>query len=167
MKEKRKWQPREQLMLSEWLAKEYPQYEYRMRVRLGTYPIERDEAGRYLPDAEMRMLGVWRRWADAIVFLPDRLVLVEAAIRPSPGKLAQLELYKELIPHTPELAEFRDFPIEMVLVYAIEDPVLIKLAREKNIRCVHYIPKWLPAYLEILYPRERRAPSPAGFPLES
>lgn len=102
------------------------------------------------------MVGSWRRWADAIILEEDHVTLIEAAIRPNPGKIGQLELYKMLMPHTPELAPWRDLPIEMVLLYAIEDPATNLLARSKGIKCIEYKPSWLPAYLETLQPRERR-----------
>lgn len=93
-----------------------------------------------------------------MVILPDRLLLIEAAIRPNPGKLSQLELYAMLVPHTPELAKYRHLDVELVLLYAIEDPALILLARRKGITTIYYRPEWLDSYLELLQPRERRGP---------
>lgn len=149
----RKWQPRELRMLSEWLAETYHDYEYRTRVRLGR--IEPRVTSPGLTEQERRMIGVHRRWADAVVLLPDRVVLVEAKIRPQPGVISQLELYARLLPHTPELGRHAAFPVEMVLLYAIEDELINVMAREKGIRCVAYQPSWLDEYLEELYPRER------------
>jgi len=107
---------------------------------------------------ERAMIGAWRRWADAIILEEDKVTIVEAAIRPNPGKISQLELYKLLFPQTPELRAWRALKIEMLLLYAIEDPATIFLAREKGIRCIEYKPLWLPEYLRILMPRERRGP---------
>ena len=149
----RKWQPRELLMLSEWLSETYQGYEYRTRVRLGRIQPRVESPG--LTDEERRMIGVHRRWADAVVLMPDRVVLVEAKIRPQHGVISQLELYARLLPHTPELGRHASLPIEMVLLYAIEDELINVLAREKGIRCVFYEPAWLPEYLDELYPRER------------
>lgn len=149
----RRWQPRELLMLSEWMAETYPGNEYRTRVRLGRIQPRVDAPG--LTPEERRMIGVHRRWADAVVLMPDRVVLVEAKIRPQPGVISQLELYARLLPHTPELGEHAELPIEMVLLYAIEDELINVLAREKGIRCVQYWPSWMDEYIEELYPRER------------
>jgi len=102
------------------------------------------------------MIGSWRRWADAIIILKDKLIVLEAAIRPQPGKISQLDLYTRLVPHTPELAAWKALPIEKVLLYAIEDPATTLMAREQGIRCVEYKPLWLESYLELLMPRERR-----------
>ena len=150
----RKWQPREMRMLAEWLAERWPRTEYLTRVRLGR--IEPRIGAAELSPEEIRALGVHRRWADAVVLLPDRVLLVEAKIRPQPGVISQLELYARLLPHTPELAEHAHKPIEMILVYAIEDELINQLAREKGIRCVMYHPNWIDAYIDELYPRERQ-----------
>ena len=154
--EKRQWQPREMRLVSEFLAKHYGQYPTRTRVRVGS--IHPDLKPGELSGAEQRMVGVFRRWADAVVFMPDRLVLIEAAIRPNPGDISQLELYEHLLPMTPELAEHKDKPIEKLLLYALEDPVIVGLAREKGIKVVYFHPPWIDDYLKVLYPRERRAP---------
>ena len=153
---KRQWQPREMRMVSEFLAERYPDLPYKTRVRLGS--IHPDLKPHQLSESEKRMVGVFRRWADAIVFAPDRLILIEAAIRPSPGDISQLELYMHLVPMTPELQAYKDFSIEPLLVYCIEDPVIVEMARQRGIKVVYFHPSWIDDYLQILYPRERRAP---------
>jgi len=102
------------------------------------------------------MVGSWRRWADAIVYPPPDLILIEAAIRPNPGKIGQLKLYALLLPHTPELTPYKTAKIRLVMLYAIEDPATTYLARQQGIEAVEYKPTWLPAYLRLLMPRERR-----------
>ena len=153
-KQTRSWQPREMQMLSEWLAKNYPDGRYMTRVRLGAPKSEIPSA--YMSPEERAMIGSWRRWADGIVLQKDRLILIESAIRPNPGKIGQLELYEMLVPNTPELQPWKGLPITKVLLYAIEDPATNYLARSKGILCIEYKPAWLPDYLEILQPRERR-----------
>ena len=155
-KAKRQWQAREQRLVSEYLAEHYGRYETMTRVRLGSInPALHPEK---LTTAELRAVGVWRRWADAIVVMPDKLVLIEAKIRPNPGVISQLELYEHLVPLTPELKEHKAKRIEKVLLLCINDPVVVSMAREKGIKVVHYKPDWVDEYLDILYPRERRAP---------
>ena len=152
--DKRRWQPREMQMLSEWLAKTQTGKRWMTRVRLGS---PRSEVPR--PDMsaeEQAMIGVWRRWADALLLEDAKVTIIEAAIRPQPGKISQLELYKMLLPMTPELEPWAKLPVEMILLYAIEDPATVALARQKGIRCIEYKPLWLDAYLQLLLPRERR-----------
>ena len=152
----RRWQPRELRLVSEFLAQEYRDYPYQTHVRLGSIRPRVD--GAFVGDEEVRMLGVFRRWADALVILPDRLVLIEAAIRPEPGDISMLELYERLIPNTPELAEHVGKPVEKVLLYCMPDDLLLTLAREKGIQVRYFRPAWVEEYLKELYPRERRAP---------
>ena len=152
--EKRAWQPREMQMITEWLAKTQAGKRWMTRVRLGS---PRPEVPR--PDMspeELAMIGSWRRWADAIILENTKVTIVEAAIRPEPGDISKLQLYARLFPHTPEFEAWHALPVEMILLYAIEDPTVIFLAREAKIRCIEYKPTWLPSYMQILLPRERR-----------
>lgn len=153
---KRKWEPREIRMVSEYMALHYARYPYKMRVRLGSVPAELDLPG--MDMEEYRMAGQWRRWADAVVFKPRQVVIIEAAIRPDPGYVSKLQLYGRLFKHTPELQSYAGRPVALELVYAIRDDVLLQLAREAGIKTVHFKAPWLDDYLRILWPRERRAP---------
>jgi len=155
-KGKRDWEPREMRLVAEYLAKHYPGYETLTRVRLGS--VREDLVSSEFTEAELRAVGVWRRWADAVVVMPDRLVLIEAKIRPSPGDISQLELYEHLLPFTPELADHKHKRIEKVLLWALNDEVVAAMARQRGIRVVMFKPSWVDDYLATLYPRERRAP---------
>jgi len=153
---KREWQPREMQLLTEWLMKNYSHAKWQTRVRLGSpHPSLTERA---MTETEERMVGSWRRWADAVIFNGDKVIIVEAAIRPDPGKISQLQLYDQLFATTPEFKEHWSKKRELVLLYGVEDMALVALARRQGIRCVQYVPDWLPDYLAILYPRERRAP---------
>ena len=88
--------------------------------------------------------------------------LVEAKIRLVPGALEQLELYRRLFPKTPELAHLRDRRLELHVVYAVEDPALVALARERGVNVHLFRPPWVDAYLAELAHRERRAPQLRG-----
>lgn len=151
--DKRNWAPREQRLVSEFVAEFYEGYETRTHVHLGSTPPRL--RGRFAKPEDERLVGVFRRWADALVFMPDRLVLIEGKILPQPGVLAQLSLYERLIPNTPELAEHKDKRIEKVLVCALEDPLISTLAREEGVRVVIYRPLWIEDYLQIVHPWER------------
>jgi len=144
-----RWEDR---LISEWLAKTYPGVEFRMHVRLGPDDM-RDEGGKFSP-SRIRMHQVYKSRCDAIVFLPDRLILVEAAVIMTPTKVTQLELYQRMIPTTPDLAPWRHLPIEPLLLYCVEHPMLATMAREKGFRTVQYIPDWLPDRLSRLEGKE-------------
>ena len=89
-----------------------------------------------------------------MVFLPDRLILIEGKILPQPGVISQLKLYEELIPKTPELFEHRGKPIEKVLVCAIEDRLISELARREGVRVQIFHPAWIDEYMRIVHPWE-------------
>ena len=153
---RRDWQPREQRLLSEFFAREYPTTPVATRVRLGS--IEPELVTESLSEPERRMIRVFKRWADGLIFLPDKTIIVEAKIRLDPGVISKLEIYRRLFFETPEYKDRWTLPVELMLVFAIEDPVTIELAREKGIRCIPFRPEWVPEYLRLLTPRERRAP---------
>jgi len=150
------WTAWEINMITEWLSKTFPDAEYRTMVRLGQIQ-PRLANGTWTPDEEA-MLGVHRRYADAVVFLPDRLLLVEAVMRADPGKLAVLELYELLLPQTPELQQWKHLPIQKILLYSIEDPTLTELARRKEILAVHFVPSFFDTWFGGLVARHQRAP---------
>jgi len=141
-------------MLSEWVTKTQAGKRVLQRVRLGS---PRPEVPRpEMSPEEVAMIGSWRRWADAVILEEDHVTIIESAIRPDPGKISQLELYAMLFPHTPELKAWAGLPLTLILLYAIEDPATIMLARQKGILCIEYKPYWLPSYMQALMPRERR-----------
>lgn len=150
---KRNWAPREYRLVAEFVSEFYPEYESRTHVHLGSTPPRLK--GRFAKPEDERLVGVFRRWADAIVMMPDRLILIEGKILPQPGVISQLNLYARLLPKTPELQEHKDKPIERVLVCAIPDPLLNAMCREEGIRVVIYRPKWVLTYLKIVHPWER------------
>ena len=152
----RKREERETRLVAEFLAKHYPDREWDTGVRLGRVvpelPMERYEP------AELAMLQVTLRWADAVVFPPPNVIIIEGAIRGLPNKISQLELYAKLAHVTPRITRYGDYPVELLLVYAIEDPITVAMARERGIRCVYFHPRWVNKYLSELTHRERRAP---------
>lgn len=144
----------EMRMVAEYLRDTYPDAQVFMRLRLGT--LQPDRAGEDLQEDELRMLGVFRRWADAVVVTPAELVVVEVSIRSDTGDPSKLVIYGRLVPHTPELREYRDRRLVLELVVAVEDPVVSQLAREFGIRTRTYRPSWLPEYMAQLHRRETR-----------
>jgi len=161
---KRKWQPRELKMLHEYLAKYHANDIVMTRIRLGSHHPELIIPG--LEESELRLIGVFRRWADAVIIQPDKLILMEAKILPEPGVISQLELYEFLLPHTPELQPYLPRPIEKQLLFAIEDPAVITLCHQHGIIPIMYRPSWIEEYINELYPRMRRGkktfPLPEG-----
>ncbi|MHC4397649.1 MAG: hypothetical protein ACYS1A_18555, partial [Planctomycetota bacterium] len=158
-KGKRGWQPRELRLVSEYLAAYHPHGIKMERVRLGSIHPGFNTKG--MDAATKRMFIQFNRWADAVVILPEKIVLIEVTIPPRPQKVAQLEMYEQLIPTTPEFELYLDRPIEKVLVMAVRDITVEQFARQKGIKVVVFRPKWINDYLS---ERSKRysAPSMSG-----
>lgn len=151
---------RETRLVAEWVTMTFPTGHVVYRARLGAFdPTLQDAA---TTEAELRALGVWRRYADALIILPDAVHMVEGKIRGAPGALEQLDLYARLFPLTPEYAAQKGLPITRHLVWAINDPVVEALARERGILVHVYHPAWVDEYLAILAPKARSATLPGG-----
>lgn len=142
-------------LLNEWLAVRYPERRVQHRVRVGSDHPALEIPG--LSPSELRMAVAWRRWADAIVFDDGTLVVVEATVLPKPGKISQLDLYLRLVPATPELVEYHDWPVRGVLLLAVDDPIIRSLAAERGHTVELYHPPWVDAYLLTLSPALRNA----------
>lgn len=146
----------ESRLVSGYLADRWPGFRTLQRVRVGTIPADLYRDG--LDEAELRALGVWRRWVDALIVAPPDLHVVEAGIIAAPGDLSQLQLYLRLVPETPDLAEFAGLRVRGRLVYAVPDPVLEDMARQAGIACERYSPPWVTEYLARRRFRDRRPP---------
>jgi hypothetical protein len=103
------------------------------------------------------MLGIWRRYPDAVVLDSHLVTIVEACLKPDPGKISLIELYRDLFPKTPEMEEFRLLPIDMLLVWAVPDEALATMARAHGIKVEVFQPQWVIDWLDTLAFRKRRA----------
>ncbi len=130
--------------MSEWLTLTYPNDRVQQQVRLGAYKPHIPTVG--LNQAEMRALGVFRRFADALVYRKTELHLIEASIPSHPGYVSQLQLYRRLLTMTPELADYAALPVKMIYLVAMEDPVVTAMARDAGIEVVVFTPPWIPEY---------------------
>lgn len=149
------WTPWELNMIGEWLRKTFGDVRYKTQFRLGKIQPRLPD-GTYGRD-EMGMLGRWRRYADAVVFLPDRLLVIEAVMKSDPGKISTLQLYGMLVPQTPELADYSHLPVKLVLIFAIEDPWVTEQCRRNGILPVHFVPSNFDEWFSKLAARARRA----------
>jgi len=142
--------------LSEYLARFYKDAILFNRLRLGAVP-----ATAIPPTADYYERKVWgniRFWADAVVVTPQKIILIEAKIRPTPGVIGQIEIYRRLLPHTPELKPFFPREVEAQLIYCIEFPLIVALAREKGIRAIQFPYTKLREWMEVKSPREKAVP---------
>jgi hypothetical protein len=137
----RKTQQVESRMISEYMLQTYSESRFVLGQPLGkvSEALMRDEG-------YQKALGVSRPFrpeVDALVFLPNTLLLVEAKVWQVINGLAKLPLYKSLVPFTPELRDYKDYPVEMLLVVAWTNSNLEIMARDAGVKLAVYCPAWL------------------------
>jgi len=163
--ERRKRHEWEAQYVSEYVARRYPGVPVRIHAHLGTQP--RGANGQYLEPAEERMLRVYMRWADAIVFSPSETVVIEGKLRTAEyaKALGELEIYVALVPHTAEYAHLVADRVVGEILVPIPDPTVEMLARRKGFRMVVWAPSWFSAYFGSIEYRSSRAVRPEEAPL--
>jgi len=110
-------------MLNAWLWEKHRFDIQWRRIRLGV-----------LPTKELaRMYMTLLRWTDAIVLKDGTVYIIEAKLRPAPGAVGQLELYKQLFPETPEFDAYKEWPIKLVLLTSVVDLNMVEMCSKKDI----------------------------------
>lgn len=145
----------EHRLLAEWLAEKHPTARVQLQPRLGSVLPEHQNAG--LSTGELRLLGNWRRYPDALIFFASSVTIVEASVKPDPGKISLLDLYAHLFPLTPEFQGFASYPLDKLLVVGVPDAAMEVVARAHGVRMELYQPQWVRDELLKLDPRKRRA----------
>jgi hypothetical protein len=156
----RRYTPAETRLLAEWIAERRPNVEVRTHVFVG--PIGADYGKMEYDPTTYAMLGVRRRWADAIVLYPDRTEIVEAKIVPDVTVIAQLSLYMQIFPATDEYRDRRALPVTGRIVSAVSDPALVRLIQQAGLTAEVYHPAWTDDYLATMNARHaqvRRIPA--------
>lgn len=142
-------------LLSEFIAERFQGQRVIFQPRLGG--IQPNGSDQNLTQGELRMIGVWRRYPDAVVLMPDKVVIVEASMRPDPGKISLLDLYARLFQASPDFLEYRTYPIEKLTVWAFPDVATEAMAREHGVRVEVFQPAWVSDWMNSLQPRKARA----------
>ena len=110
-------------MLNAWLWEKHREDLQWRRVRLGPMPTK-----------EMaRMYMTMLRWADAIVIKDGVVYIIEAKLRPAPGALGQLNLYAKLFRNTLEFTQYKNYPIQKVLLASMPDLAIAEEASSEDI----------------------------------
>lgn len=134
---------RELRLLGEFLASNYPNATIANNVRLGAVPLH---LARLLPvGVNKNTLNGYRRYADAVIKLPDKVILVEAKIVLDTDAVGALMLYAKKWPDTPEFEAWTKLPFSLLIVAAVIDPEVKQLAEEQKITVAQYSPPWLSA----------------------
>lgn len=132
-------------LLMDYLAAALPGRRWFTNIQVGPLDVHIPRAG--LSDAAIKLMGKFRRYADAIVPLDDRLLLIETTINQGHSKIGQVMEYRKLVPQTPELAQYAALPLESRLVSGVPDPAVQELCLETGIVFVHFEPAWLDDFI--------------------
>jgi len=111
-----------------------PDVHYQPRVWLGPLP----------PGKEAREYMVTGRWADAVVFEPGQITIIEFKLEPAPNAIGQLDLYEQMWKQTMRFKQYWDRPVQKVLVTTRVDDHVMELAKDHNIEYKVFRPDWIP-----------------------
>ena len=137
----RKTRQVETRMVSEYIKTNYAQFTVLTAQPVGAIPEALMASEGY-----QKALGVMRPYrpeVDAIVVLPNHLLLIEAKVWNVINGLAKLPLYKSLIPVTPELKEYMPRDILMELVVGWTNTNLEIMALSAGVAVKVFAPAWL------------------------
>jgi len=127
--------------VAEYCSKFYPGLVVKYRVPLG--PVPEELVKQVGLEKALRQYRPWRPEADALVFTPEKLVLIEGKVFRIMDGLAKLPMYKLLIPATPELQQFTHLPIHMQLLVVKAVEPWITLAKSTGVELVEWAPTWV------------------------
>jgi hypothetical protein len=137
----RKTRQVETRMVSEYLLQQYSKFPTIKAVPLGK--VDESLMANLGYKRAIGMSRPYRPEADAIVVLPNYLLLVEAKVWNVVNGLAKLPLYKSLIPFTPELKDYAGREVLMELVVGWTNSNLEIMAKDLNVTIKVYSPDWL------------------------
>lgn len=141
---RRKYRLIETRMLSDWLAKVYPNRKKIIRSWLGPTGTsdQLDRAG----VTTRVLLPFGGGWVDAIILGPDWTRLVEACVVADTRHVGQLEGYVRLFRETEEYRDRWDKAIIPVLLYGYPRTLALRMARDKGFETIRYAPDFIRAY---------------------
>lgn len=141
-------QLRERRLISEYIAEKFPKDRVIMGCPLGK-PPERLVARLGMHKALRLTRGI-RPEVDALVIQDHRLIMVEAKIRAWVDGIAKLPLYKSLVVTTPELEEYKNYPVEMRLCFPWYEETIETAAKNLNVILDVFHKPWIDEYLDEL-----------------
>jgi len=127
--------------VAEYCQHAFPKFTVRYRCPLG--PVPQELVQQHGLEKALRLYRPWRPEADALVVGDRELILIEGKVFKVLDGLAKLPVYRKLIPHTPELAAWRDWPVKMLLLVVRAVEPWVTAAREMGVELVEWAPTWV------------------------
>lgn len=128
-------------LIAEYCKDTYGQFPFTLKQPLGA--IREDLSREYGFAKALALSRPSRPEADALIFHPKWLILIEAKVWHIIDGLAKLPLYKSLVPVTPELLQYRDREIIMEIVVPWTNPNLELMATSIGATVKLYKPLWI------------------------
>jgi len=141
-------QQRERRLVSEYVAERFPRARVIMGCPLG--PAPEKLVATLGPRKALRVARGLRPEVDALVIENHRLIMVEAKIRAWIDGIAKLPVYKSLVPTTPELEQYTDYPVEMRLCFPWHSETIEAAAKNLGVVLDVFHKPWIDEYLEEL-----------------
>lgn len=140
----------ERRLTSEYMKEHYPDGGYYVNFPLGGI----DQA-LYNTGASYSM----RRKVDALAITPTEIRLIEFKVWKPLDGIDKLPVYKSLVPLTPELSQYKNLPVKMILVTPRPTPPLQESATAMGIQVEVVGGGWIDqavAHIEYLWTAEGR-----------
>jgi hypothetical protein len=141
-------QMRERRLISEYVAERFSKDRVILGCPLGSAPEKL--IATLGPRRALRVARGLRPEVDALVVRGQQLIMVEAKIRAWVDGIAKLPLYKSLVPTTPELEQYKDYPVEMRLCFPWYSETIDQAAKNLGVVLDVYHKPWIDEYLEEL-----------------
>lgn len=123
----------ERRFINEYLHEKFSDKHYQTRVWLG--PAQ--------PGKEANEYMVVGKWADAILFEPQQITIIETKLEPVATAIGQLEMYEQEFPKTLRFQQYWNTPIKKSLVTTRVDESVQDVCKLHNIEYVVYHPDWI------------------------
>lgn len=145
-------EPRERQMRAEYIVKYMQGKQWFTEYPLGrVVPLQQAATMTY---AQLHAFDNRKARADLLVCYPDHLEIMEFKIVDAIRRWCPILMYRELVPETDTLRAYWNMPVKLILIVAIDDPVLKRTVEKYGIEYRVYVPEWLPKYMETLRPRD-------------
>jgi len=122
---------RERRYISQYMKDTFPEMNWQINVELGTIPVE--YVTRYGMTKAAALFRPTRPRVDAVVWQPDRYLIIEAKLRDMKSGIGDLLYYKSVIPQTPDLPYYKGQPVVARLVVPFDLEWLKPIAAANHI----------------------------------
>jgi len=99
------------------------------------------------PELPEAFFKPWIGYIDAVIILPDKIVVAEANVWDPYDALSKVDRYLPLVPKEPTFAAFMPRPIEGHIVVPYPTERVVVAARERGYIVDVFMPKWLEDHL--------------------